>query len=221
MRQFIWMTAICLTGMSAAWAGGFAVGVSAGTLGLGAQASYGFGDYFALRGVVAGIDASVDFEAEGNSDLDYDGDAELRTALALLDYHPFAGGFRVTGGLVFGDSEIEGSATCRDIACEFGDTAGVLVAGDEARAEVDFGGTTPYLGIGWGSAPGEESGWAFSADLGAYLLDDPEVSVSISGLSATNPAARAEAEDEEQHIEDDLDDLSVYPVLMFGATYSF
>lgn len=225
MRQLAWIMGLWAAGVGVAWSGGFGLGVSGGTLGVGIQASYGLTEHIALRGMLAGIDISVDFESDGDSDFEYDGDAELRTALALVDYHPFAGSFRVTGGLAFGDSEIEGTATCDETTCDFGDSSGLLVQGDRVRANADFGGTRPYLGVGWGSAPGEESGWAFSADLGAYFLNDPDVDVRISGPSVQNPVTapivKAEAAEEEDNIEDDLDSFSLYPVAMFGVSYTF
>lgn len=200
--------------------GRFAAGVTAGTLGVGAEASYGLSPRFNLRGVVAGLDISEDLEPDDGSDLDYDGDLELRNAAALVDFHPFAGGFRLSGGAVINGNEIRASAECnRAGGCRFGDSSmAVLAEGDSARASVEYDSVAPYLGLGWGNAPRRAGRWGFTADLGVMHLGDPDVSVSVS---SANPQAQQEAENEERELEDDAEDFELYPVLMVGATYRF
>lgn len=199
----------------------YSLGVTGGTLGFGVEAGYDLSPRFRVRALAAGLNMSEDFEAEGNNDLDYDGDLELRNAAALLDFHPFSGTFRLTAGLVISDNEVDGSATCEQLFCDFGDGSNVLVQGDRVDASAESSGTTPYLGLGWGAKPSTAGQWGFTVDIGAFVLKDPDVDVEISGPSSGVPGAEQEAQNEEDRIEDDLDDIGVYPVLMVGAAYRF
>lgn len=203
---------------AAAAGSGVGFGISGGTLGVGAEVSYPLTDRLGMRGLIAGIDVGTDFEADDDG-LEYDGDLELRNAAALLDFHPWSGSFRLTGGVVFSNNEVRGTARCEQVACDFGD--GALATGDEARATVDFAGASPYLGLGWGSRPAGDSGWGITADIGVFYLGDPDAEVTIEGPSSANPVARQQAQQEEDEIEDDLDSVPLYPVLMVGASYRF
>lgn len=221
-RLAITAIGVCL-GLAAAGpaaAGGVGVGLTGGTLGLGAEVSYPLTSRLSVRGMIAGLDFSTDFETD-EDDLEYDGDLELRNAAALIDFHPNAGSFRLTGGLVINDTEVTGTARCDQAVCDFGDGTDLLGPRDRARATVDYPSASPYFGIGWGSRPDGGAGWAVTADIGVFYLGDPDATVTLEGPSSANPVAQAEAEDEEDEIEDELDKLSVYPVLMVGASYRF
>ncbi|MEL6962325.1 MAG: hypothetical protein AAFO01_06185 [Pseudomonadota bacterium] len=77
---------------------GLFVSPAVSTLGLGLEAGARLNDNFGLRfgGNWLG------FEYDGvEGDLDYDADVTLASLGALVDYHPFSGGFRVSGGLRF------------------------------------------------------------------------------------------------------------------------
>lgn len=198
---------------------GVSIGVTGGTLGVGLQLGIAFTPYVALRGMVAGLDFSEDFESDSD-DLDYDGDFELRNAGVILDYHPWGGWFRVSGGAFLNDNKLEGEAECEDFDCDFGGESDVLVRGDKVSVEVEFNSVVPFVGVGWSGTFGD-SGWQLQSDLGVLVLGDPDVDVELSGPSSSVPGVQSEAEDEAEDVEDDLEDLSVYPALMVGVSYRF
>jgi hypothetical protein len=146
---------------SAAQASDFSAGVVAGTLGVGGQVSYAWTERVQLRAMGAGASADLDFEADGGSDLEYSGNVDLLHGALLVDYHPFtgrfAGTFRLTAGVMINDDEIRGDATCGQIACDLGDSDGILVRGDRLDAQISYDPVSPYLGIGWGKAPGAKA----------------------------------------------------------------
>ena len=84
------------------------VGIVAGTLGVGVEAAYNFGDHVALR-------VSADYLKISHSvnvdDIDYRGSFRPESLSALLDYYPFSFGFRLTGGAVVDRNAVELSAT--------------------------------------------------------------------------------------------------------------
>ncbi|MES1943320.1 outer membrane protein domain-containing protein [Salinisphaera sp. PC39] len=200
----------------------FSAGVTGGTLGLGAEVGYAFSPRVRIRGLAAGLDASHDIEPDGQSDLRYDADVELRNAAALVDFHPFTGNFRLTAGVIASDNSGDGSATCRQTLCNFGDGTDVLFQGDRVDVDVEFADDVhPYLGLGWSSTPESTGRWRLSIDLGVTYLGDPDVDASLSGPSSGIFLAEQEVENEERNIEDDLEDFEFYPVVMIGAAYRF
>lgn len=88
---------------------GIKLGVTGGTLGLGVQAAYVFSQHFSVRGVAAALDFSTEFET---GELRYPVDAELRNAGVLVDYRPWGGHFRISGGVYFNDNTLSGKAVC-------------------------------------------------------------------------------------------------------------
>ncbi|MES1940172.1 outer membrane protein domain-containing protein [Salinisphaera sp. T5B8] len=222
MNNKQWLAAAGLSVMACgAQASDFSVGAVAGTLGLGGQVTYAWTERVQTRAMVAGISADVDFEADGGSDLEYSGNVDLLHGALLLDYHPFGGVFRLTGGVMLNDDKIDGSATCEQLACDLGDNESVLVRGDRLDATARYDSVSPYIGFGWGKSPGAEGGLGFSADIGVFYLGEPDVDVRLSGASSANPIARDAVEEEQDDIQDDLDKLPLYPVVMLGVDYRF
>ena len=84
-----------------------AIAGKAGTLGAGAELTLGLARQWNVRLGLNGYSYSDRREA---SDIEYAGEAKLRTGTAWLDWHPGGGGFRLTGGLVYNDTTVEGSS---------------------------------------------------------------------------------------------------------------
>lgn len=206
------------------------LGVSArvGTLGLGVELTTQLiQDRLNLR--VGFNSFSYNYEAEGDDDgggdngdgdLEYDGDLKLRSLPLLVDFHPFKGGFRATAGLVFNSSEITGNARCNEATCEFGDESFDRDTLGTTGLKVDLGGSQPYLGIGWGNAVHSVGRWAFAFDLGV-VFQDVDVSITPSDSCRADARCNAEVEREREELEDDADDIDMYPVLSFGLSYKF
>src|SRR4051794_13097974 len=72
------------------------IGVKAGTQGPAFELTSASPPRLSGRLGINGFSYSDRREAGG---IEYDADADLRTANALLDFHPGRGGFRLTGGL--------------------------------------------------------------------------------------------------------------------------
>ncbi len=206
------------------------LGVSArvGTLGLGVELTTQLiQDRLNFR---AGFNSfSYNYEAEaddddggdnGDGDLEYDGDLKLRSLPLLIDFHPFKGGFRATAGLVVNSSEISANARCSDATCEFGDESFDSDTLGTTKLKVDLGGTQPYLGIGWGNAVHSIGRWAFAFDLGV-VFQDVDVSINPSDSCRADARCNAEVERERDELQDDADDIDMYPVLSFGLSYKF
>jgi hypothetical protein len=200
---------------------------TAGTLGLGVELTVGGSSQLQGRLGIHGYDYSERREA---SDIEYDGKAELRTAKALLDWHPGGGGFRLSGGLVYNSTEINGSSLTP--ASGFYDIGGVPVPAailGTLDAKVEFDPIVPYAGLGWGKAPRAGSGLGLTLDLGVIFQGKGEVTLTpiipADSPINTTPGAREALqiliEREEGDLEKDIADYDLYPVVSLGVSYRF
>lgn len=205
-----------------------ALGAKAGTLGAGAELTIGLSPQVNVRLGVNGYN----YRDEGRevSDIEYDAEANLRTATALFDWHPGGRGFRLTAGAVYNDTSVEGHSL--PPASGLYDIGGVpvpvaLVGTLDAKA--DFDPVVPYAGLGWGNAVAANKKLGFFIDLGVVFQGKADVrltpNIPANSPINTTPGAR-EALDillrrEEQDLEDEVADYDLYPVLAIGVTYRF
>lgn len=84
------------------------LGVKVGTLGLGAEGTIPLSPGINLR---AGIN-TFQFEfTDTSSNIDYNFELELESYALLIDWHPFAGAFKLSGGLVSNKNRLAMDAT--------------------------------------------------------------------------------------------------------------
>ncbi|MGR3464833.1 hypothetical protein [Limimaricola sp.] len=196
-------------------ADGAAAGFGVSTFGLYGSAAYEVMPRLRLRGILTGL---PDFEFEGDEDdfgTDITADGSLGGIAALADYYPNGGGFRVSGGLFFSDSTLEGSGT--------GFEADDGRRYDDARIDASMRfeeEIAPMLAIGY--VTGGARGWGFESEIG--LIGIGGVEVALDGTSG-EPLFDAEFQRDLQEAEDDAnemgEDLVVYPWLSLGVSYRF
>lgn len=195
--------------------GGFQLGLTGGTLGIGPEIGFrtpGFG----VRGNATFLGLGREVESDG---VVYDGDLRLRSYGAMLDLYPGGGGFRLSAGARINNNRIDLSATpTADV--EIGDEIFTPAEIGVLTGEVDTKNLAPMLTIGWG---GDASpGFKFGIDAGALFQGSPRVSEFRStGTLANDPAFQAELARERQEIEDDIDGYKIYPVLQLSLSYLF
>ncbi len=218
---------LCFLSTAPADAADVAIGGKGGTLGLGVELTVGLGRQWNTRLGVNGFDYSDRREA---SDIEYDAEAQLRSAAALLDFHPGGRGFRLTAGAIWNGTKVEGSSLRP--ASGFYDIGGVPVPADilgTLDAEAEFDPFAPYVGLGWGNAVGTNQKVGFSFDIGAVFHGEADVELtpvlpSDSPINTT-PGARELLQilldREAQEIEDEAADYDIYPVVSIGVTYRF
>ena len=204
-----------------------AVTGKAGTLGLGAELTLGL--FPQIDGRV-GVNAFTYSDHRAASRIEYDADARLRTATALLDWHPGGHAFRLTGGLVWNDNRVDG----RSIPSASGtyDIAGVQVpvsVVERLDARADFHPIVPYAGIGWGNpaASTRRAGVAF--DLGVIFQGKARVHLTpvippgspILTVPGAREALNLLIQQEERDLEKEAADYEYYPVVSLGVWYRF
>ena len=200
----------------------WAIGTDISTLGFGANVTRRLTPKFNVRGAINGFTVGADLE---DTDVNYNADLTLINVSTLVDYHPIQRlGFRLTGGLIFNDNKVSGSAKPSGGTFTFNGEDYNLADVSSADAEISFGSpVAPYIGIGWGNAVKPNQRWGFSANVGVMFPGSPDVDLrantTLIGVDLTDFNSDIEAE--EKALEDDLDFLTVYPVLSVGVTYHF
>lgn len=201
------------------------IGIRAGTQGAGVELTTDLTPRLSGRLGVNGFSTSDRREAGG---IEYDADADLRTANALLDFHPGGGGFRLTGGLVYNATEVKGlSRVPASGTYPIGDVEVPAALLGRLRGTIDFDPIVPYAGLGWGRPLAAGGRLAASLDLGVFFQGEGDVRLDpvfapgspIPNVPGAEALLRLQLNKEEREIEQDIADYDLYPVLSFGIRY--
>lgn len=210
---------VFLAGAGMAHAGDFSIGATASSLGVGGEVGYAISERFRVR--AAGYGFSYGYNGT-RGDVDYRADLRLASGGVYLDWHPFAGGFRVSlGGLADGNNlkatgqPQNGQYTINGVtfsAAEVGNLTG----------KADLNSTAPYLGLGWVFGAGSKGGFGVSVDAGVLYQGSPKVTLtSTGGTQSGNPILQSNLDAEARKFEDDIRFLRFYPALSLGILYRF
>lgn len=216
------------------------VGLRLGTAGIGLDYSYPVNPYLDVRGAANFGSYSRDQAEDG---IDYEFEFGFSAVSAFADIRPFQGGFRITAGAYSSAPGVDfkgGSAGTQTY--EIGD--GTYNAQIDIDGDIDIGGFSPYLGIGWGGTTGKR-GFGMSFDAGVIFASAPDISFNVNGVAcdaSTNgtcdpngaegfdvndggdPRAQefqTQKDNEVENLEADLSDLDLYPVISLGFHYRF
>lgn len=203
-----------------------AVGVNVGVFnGIAVEYHKAFRPTLNARLALTTMPVDVDMDED---DIKYKAEIDKDNFGVLLDWHPFSGSFRVTGGLYLGDHDWLMSAKANNGEYDIGDNT--YQSNDlKLEGDIRFNQSTPYLGIGWGNTLGEK-GLSMSVDLGVLMTGSPTVDYEASGTIysggiyvdvGNDPTFQADLEKERQQLEEDLEDLEWMPVLSLGVIYAF
>jgi hypothetical protein len=196
-------------------------GINVGTTGVGFEISIPLTRSINVRG---GYNAAVfDIELE-ETDVTYDAEVDVTSGSLLVDWHPFQGKFRFTGGLHhFMTSEVQGSAVpgfgqtfiVNDIAYNASDLASLDL--EVTSGNVD----APYFGIGWGNTASSDR-LSITVDVGALNIGAPQIGMTANcitpGLCAAIDASVAA---EMLELQSDLEDYEWWPVVSVGIRFTF
>ena len=197
------------------------IAVKGGTTGLGAEFGWPLADRFAARLWANGGSLSRD---QTESGIRYDAKLKFGTVFALADLHPFAGGFRISAGVAYNDNRFDFTGRGDGSTIEINGVPYNSADVGTLDGRVRFDKTSPYLGIGWGSAPRGAAGFGASIDLGV-MFQKPRASLTgTCGPSLPAPTCAQLQNDlraEEAQFRDAVDDFKAYPVVSVGLSYRF
>jgi len=195
------------------------LGARASTAGFGGEATTAITDWLAVR---VGINYFTYSYSGTKSNVDYDFDLDLLNGPILLDWHPFKGAFRISGGVLINGNEL--NAKGKPVASGTFDLNGTTYTAAQVgnlEGKIDFNSVAPYLGLGVDTSFGKERGFGFVFELGAFYQGSPDVTFSASGPIATNAAFIHDLKQEEADLQSAIDFFKVYPVLAVGVNYRF
>jgi hypothetical protein len=156
-----------------------------GTIGPGVDLTYGWSRTLHTR---VSLDYSPDEAREGKE--------RIRAAGSLLlDWHPGAGAFRLSGGLALVHRQI---------------------AGLSSSTSTGTNSLTSYAGLGWGNPLRAGSRWSFSIDLGAFGGHGFSYSTAPEDPGASTSAARASRDSGNLRVRSTWE-----PVVATGLSYRF
>jgi len=189
------------------------VGVAAytGTLGLGMDVAVSVTDLVGLRGGISGVPFDINVEADG---VDYDLELPSPRILLVADFHP-TGPLRLSGGLMISTEDFRMDAQLRE-PVEIGNDTYTPAEVGTLTGNVAVRNVSPYVGIGVGNPTAKRIGLFFEA--GAAFHGNPDVSAEADGPISTDPGFQADLDAEVRDIQDDVENLVVYPVLSLGVS---
>ena len=207
---------------------GWAIVPEVSTLGLGGSVVRKIIPEFNARLGVNTFGVGLDLE---DTNATYESDLNLFNVSTLVDYHPIKkSGLRLSGGLIFGDNNAEGTATPNDLdGVETIEIGGETFSVDELTsvdANFDINNNlSPYLGLGWGNPVSGDKGLGFWGNLGVVFGGSPQVNLSPNVAEGVPSEVQQEIDQavaqETEDLQDELSFISIYPVLSFGVSYQF
>jgi hypothetical protein len=196
---------------------GWAAEARLGFSGLALDAVTELDQHLQLRAGASGMDSSQDGVPLGGTD--YDTDVKAWTVNVLVDWYPWAKGWRFTAGLFWADLDLTGVANLEgDAEVEIGD--GIYAGEDvgQLALSIDRSGLAPYVGVGWGNPFTSTSRWRFQADVGVLYEERVRVELEASGSNG-DPAFEHDLTTEARGICNDFGHWS--PYLALGVSLRF
>ncbi|NCD34678.1 MAG: hypothetical protein EOL87_14840 [Spartobacteria bacterium] len=194
-----------------------AAGGKIGTLGLGADVTLKLMPRLNLRATGNWMDWSFDTTVDA---VDFTLGADFATYGAALDFHPFANGFRVSGGLLFGNNSSKLDAHL-SIVQKIGDHYYSASQIGNIHGEIGFSkNPAPFFGIGYGNAVAEDQSFTFLFELGV-VMQSYDVTLTADGDIASSEPFQSDLNELENDVQSDMDDIKFYPIISFGMAYQF
>lgn len=199
--------------------GGIGVGLSIGTTGVGGEISARPFGNIVLRAGGGWFALQHDFSAD---DLTFDLKSNLVSAGATIDWHPFAGAFRLSAGGRYHNSDFSGQGSSITGAFTINGHPYAMATTGPIYADVTSSRTVaPYLGLGFDSTHFSDSRWALALDLGAVYVGKPSSRITAQNESVV-PGLRADLDVEQKKLDDSLGKYGQFwPVATLTLKYRF
>lgn len=207
-----WLTA------GSASAQGVGGGLRLDTPGIGLELEPLVTERFGIRGLFTGGSVLYDWDESGTR---YDGKSRFGTGFLLADWHPYASGFRLSGGLAYSNQRFAGAARLGAGTINISGTPYSSAQVGSLDGRVTLSRASPYLGVGWGLTPRTGSRLYFSADLGVMYQRPSAMLMGHCGPAMPASLCAHDLRAEEAEFRDAADDLRLYPVISVGFGLRF
>jgi hypothetical protein len=214
-----------------------AIGANIGTYGPGIEAVTTLSRKLNLRANASFFDYALSTSQNG---INYNGTLNMRDARASVDFFPFGGGFRISGGMAaFNKIDLGANAVVmQGQSVTLNDTDYYSDPTDPMKGTGTFAYSrrfAPTATFGWGNAiPRSGRHLAFPVEIGAAFTGAPTVNFNFAGSACadpTNPATCGPVQSDpafatnlaaqQKKIANDVAPFRVYPIINFGVSYRF
>jgi hypothetical protein len=130
----------------------------------------------------------------------------------IADYRPYAGRYRISGGLVFGNDRVDNIARPDTATLRVGNGIYPVSGTGTVSARLRYDRPSIYAGVGTGT--GSIRGLAITFD-GGVLIRNGSATANATGPLAADPAFRRDLE----HLRTELRTHVVVPVVSVGLVY--
>jgi hypothetical protein len=193
----------------------FGIGMKAGTLGLGLEASWQPLPYIEVR---LGAN-SYDYDTDGSqAGIDYDATLALESFYGTASFHFPISPMRITAGIYSNGNELQ----MLNSDLQDKNIGGIVYPGTEIgvlESTTSFSSSAPYLGLGFDFTLAGKVG--MNLDFGVLWQGEPDVALNVSGALGTDPGFQAALELERQQLEDEMSSFKAWPVVSLGFVYKF
>ncbi len=197
--------------------GKYAVSAKTSTLGLGGEFTTAIRSDINVRG---GINAlNLDFDDQEIEDVEFDLGIDLSSYSVLVDWYAFNSSFRISGGIISMDNEVELEAKPSE-NIEIGDVEFTPDQVGTLYGSIESDEVAPYVGIGWGNPLTKSRRWGFTCDFGVAFTSTPDVTIDARG-GIEPPGFDEELAKLQGDIEDFFDKFKLYPVIAVSFFYRF
>ena len=220
------------TGMGA---DAFGVGVKMSLLGAGVEGAMRVTHRTNIRAGFNMFSYSRNFTKD---DVSYAGQLSFKTIEAHYDIFPFAGGFRVSPGVLIyagtpitANASVPGSQTFSLGGTQYQSDPAVPVTG---TGKITFNRAAPMATFGWGNLVSRKEGAHFSVpvEFGVAFQGSPQASLNLAGnvCDTTGANCRSIASDstvqanilsEQTKLNNSMSFFKVYPIISVGFGYKF
>lgn len=218
MKAILGATVLACTIFSSAAAradNDFGIGLKAGTLGIGLEASWQPLPYLDIR--LGGN--TFEFDDNGiQGGIPYDATFTLESFYATGNLHFPVSPMRVTAGIYSNGNEL---LMINDDGADL-NIGGITFPGagiGTLTSVTSFGSSSPYFGIGFDFTLAGKLG--LNLDFGLLWQGEPEVTLEANGSLAQDPLFQAALEAERLQLEDEMSDFKAWPVVSLGIVYRF
>lgn len=197
----------------------FSAGPTFGTDGIGFQVGYRDNPSFGGRATLSLLKYDAKFTA---SDLRVKGSVEFIDGTLMADWYPFEGGFRVSGGLRFGQNRVKVRAEATNGTfvvggLNYNDVTGITSITGKAQ----YNPVIPVLTIGYAGQPSTALPLLLSIDAGIAYVGTSKVTLSAEGPQAGDAIFQRRLRDQEASIKREVNKHPIVPVLNVAAVYRF
>jgi len=200
---------------------GLGIGLVAGTTGIGGELTFKAGNTLVIR--PQGSWLAIDHDFTGSSTT-FNLRANIVSAGASLDWHPFAGSFRLSAGGRYHNIDFTGTAAAAKSYTIGSNTYTAAQIGTLNASVKSASTVAPYLGLGWDSTHFSAGHWALGIDLGAVYLGAVYMGKPDATITTTSTVAGLSSDiaKEQQKLQDSVGKYGQFwPIATLALKYRF